>query len=246
VTARPGMGKSVRLALAMAALSIPLSSAVPARAGGWLMIGGAERAVGRGDSRGSYAYLGAVAPLGGERLGTGFFHRYLLDGVGYDYPLGGGTVDATVAGLEAGLGWQTGGLRGWGSVSVGARYSHTRLSPDDPGSAVRGDKLWGKLQVEGERMLTPGWKVNGGASYTFGLDGYWVRARALARVRNAVFTGPEVVLQGDPDYRSREWGWVVTGLEPWPRMEMALKAGVGKTKDRESIGYFGIEFARLF
>mgnify|MGYP006864916047 CR=1 FL=1 len=63
------------------------------------------------DSR--YAYLGAVLPLPGNRLGQGFVQRYWLDYDAYRYEkLPQQYIDTEVASGEAALGYQQSSARG--------------------------------------------------------------------------------------------------------------------------------------
>jgi hypothetical protein len=239
------MIRYARLTVCCCLYALLVLAARPALARDLLLLGGAE---GGGWHR-SYNYYGfaaVVAPLFSEKLGDGFVQKYWLDVVGYDYPAGERTVDAAAVALEGALGVQTGSEHGWLGLYAGGRFADTWLSPDDPGSRVRGRHLRPKLQVEGERRLAADWKVNAIGSYIVGSDSYWARGRGLFRLYDAVFSGPELVVQGDPEYRAWQYGWVLTGFAPVRNSSLGVKAGVRKTEHADAGGYLGVEFSQLF
>jgi hypothetical protein len=197
---------------------------------------------------GGYAYAAALLPFPGSTLGNGFVHRYWVEYLQYEY-MGGAAnqvIEAKAPGFEAALGYQKANPTGYVGVYAGAFYRDTELSPDDPNSKARGSHLRLRLQVEGEQRFQDTWLVNGIASYVFGQEGYWLRARVLRRVSGALFAGIEGVKQGDPDYEGHQFGAVITGFEPAPRWNLGFKAGVKKIEGRSSNGYVGIELARTF
>jgi len=124
-----------------------------------------------------YTYSGLILPGPGPREnGRGFVQRYWIDWFGYQYDGAPGLVEAEAYGAEAALGYGASSESGWATFSVGARFTNTDLSPNDPTATARG-KQWGaKFQVEGERDLAPSWRAGGIASYTAGQDSYWARA----------------------------------------------------------------------
>jgi len=228
----------------LSALSLFLCS--PASARDILLLGGTEGSVGDGSIYNYYAYVSIIAPLSQNRIGDGFVQKYWLDYLGYNYMADSQEIDATGIGIEGALGYQFSGASGWGGAYIGIRYSDTRLSPDNPDSRVRGSQLWAKIQLEGEKKLDPGWKINGIGSYILALDGYWIRGRVMYRTHNEVFTGPEIVSQGDPEYRAWQWGWFITGFEPMPNMDLGVKAGIRRTEKAESGVYLGVELSRSY
>jgi len=125
-------------------------------------------------------------------------------------------------------------------------YRDTHLSPDDPTSKARGGKVRGKVQLEGETPLSASWRINGNASYVFGQQNYWVRGRLLYRLAGGISTGPELLTQGDPDYKVNQVGWVVVGLRPAPDVDLGLKLGAKKLRGESTRPYLGIEASHPF
>jgi hypothetical protein len=187
------------------------------------------------------AYLGAVLPLPGSTLGKGWVQRYWLDYTAYRYEKTARVdIDAKVAGLEAALGWQGSAGADWWAAYVGARYGHTRLTPDDPANEDRGGKLGLKLQLEGETALSSAWRLNGVASHRVGQSDYWLRLRAqtgLGQLR----LGPELVVQGDPVYRIVKLGVHVGGIPLGRDAVLTVKAGASKLNSDPLGAYAGLE-----
>jgi cellulose biosynthesis protein BcsS len=171
---------------------------------------------------GYYGYLSALVPVPGSER---WFQRYWLDTNAYRYDSEGTRTEARVRGAEAMLGYQRETGARSGAISLGVRFSDTRLSPDDPESEQRGRKFWPKAQAEGEVALTPSWRAIGIAAYTFGLDGYWTRARVLRALDDDRFLGPELVAQGEPSYHATRAGVVLGGLQLLPKTFLTVTAG---------------------
>ena len=132
-----------------------------------------------------------------------------------------------------------------GAIYFGVRYSNTDLSPDDPNGALRGDQFWPKAQIEGEAQLSPSWRANGIIAYTLILDGYWTRARLLYGLSGNKFIGPEVVVQGDPNYNAQKLGVVFGGFEIASKVFLTLKAGYRFQSGADS-PYVGAELVGEF
>ncbi|MDR2858071.1 MAG: hypothetical protein LBV50_09515, partial [Novosphingobium sp.] len=79
------------------------------------------------------ALAGAMVALGDGGLGHGLALRVSANGGHYTYDAGGNRIEADYAGGEAAIVYQTSGTWGWANFSVGPRYTHTGLTPADPG-----------------------------------------------------------------------------------------------------------------
>lgn len=190
-----------------------------------------------------YAYLGTVLPLSGQHLGQGFVQRYWLDYVAYRYEkTPAEEIDATVSAVEAALGYQKSSARGWWGAYLGARYANTRLSPRDPDNNDRGGRLRAKLQVEGEKEVGAGWRVNGIASHLLGDANYWTRLRLQTTLRNQWHIGPEMIAQGDSNYSAYKVGAFLGNIKLGAPSALTLKAGVSKPEDDSASLYAGAEF----
>src|SRR5690349_3693562 len=205
-----------------------------------LALGGAEYSAG-----GSYVYAGAILPITHDMSGSRFVQKYWLDWLTYSYDKNGQTIDAQARGLEAAVGYQMTGSYGWSGLYAGALLRNTQLSPDDIENGARGTKLRLKLQADGE--LTPAhWRLGGIAAYVAGQNAFWLRARTLHDVQGDLWTGPELIYQGDPTYRRIQLGWVLEGIKLGGGLALGVKAGASKNEGQSVQGYLGLEIARWF
>ena len=189
----------------------------------------------------AYAYAGVVAPLGaGSRLGDGWFQRYWVDWLGYTYDTEAGEVEARAPGGEVALGyqWPVGG--GGVELSAGAVYRNTALDPPGAESAVAGARWGGKLQGAGWVSRGP-WHLRTIASYVFGTDAYWGRARAFRGSGPALWPGAEVVVLGDPEYDAVQLGGLLGRLPLGSGRSLTLKAGVRLDSEDGGTPYGGLE-----
>jgi hypothetical protein len=210
-----------------------------------LFLSGTEGGNGN-ESLNYYAFAAVITPFPNNNLGDGFVQKYWVDFLKYDYVTNNKTINATAIGLEGAMGYQTSGTKGWASVYAGARFSDTRLSPDNPESSVRGNQLRAKIQIEGERNFTADIKFNAITSYIVKSNSYFFRVRGLYRFYDENYTGPEFIVQGDPDYRMWQYGWVITNFRPWTKWTIGLKAGVKHIEKAQTGGYMGLEFTKVF
>jgi hypothetical protein len=230
-------------AISLAAGIVPVCLLpAPAHADGRLLLGGAEiRREGA-----YYAYFGALLPFpGNNHLGNGWVQRYWLDSFSYNYDTT-ERITATAYGAEAALGYQRSDDQGrsWGAYG-GFRYQNTILKPFDPGSEVQGVQFWPRAQLEGDAPLSGRWRANGIASVTLGIQGYYLRGRLLRGLRDGPQIGPELILQGDPNYSAQRLGAVLGGLRLTNRLFMNLHAGYHFQTGQDS-PYVGVEGTWLF
>lgn len=206
-----------------------------------LWLAGAETSPGS-----QYGYVGILMPAFGGNLGEGAVQRYWLDRQTYRYEGDGRTIQAEAYGAEAALGHVWPGARGNFTAYLGVLYRDTELTPDDPGNAARGGNFRIKAQVESSTRMGPDRELGLMGSYIFGQQGYWGRIRLGQRLANGLQTGPELLLQGDPEYRIAQAGWFLGGLSLGGRAELGLKAGIRMQRGEGSRAYLGLEFSGLF
>jgi len=192
-----------------------------------------------------YLGLGVIIPLPHYVLGHGWVQRYWIDHYTYSYESGPRRIDATVFGAQAMLGYQASKPGLSGAAYLGLRYSNTSLSPDDPGNSARGDQFRPAAQLEGSKDFSAKWRGEGIVAYTFGLNGYWARARVLRNLSGTKFVGPELIVQGDPTYDAQKVGVVFGGLQPFSRVFMNLRAGYRFQSGADS-PYIGVELIGTF
>ena len=206
---------------------------LPASASDALPLGGVE-----GGHATSYAYLGTILPTPGSELGNGIVQKYWIDRLTYSYKSNNQDVDASAYGLEGAVGYQKVGSGGWGGAYLGLRYQDTKLSPDNPDSQVRGGQFRVKAQLEGQQDFSGGWRVGALTSYVFGNRSYWARLQLQHRLPNGWYLGPEVVAQGDPDYRGRAAAAALSGIPIGEKTFLGFRVGAKKIagESREVFG----------
>lgn len=180
-------------------------------------------------------------------MGNGFVHRYWAEWLRYEYVGGSNSVtEAKAPGLEAAIGYQKGHANGYFGTYAGIYHRNVSLSPDDPNSEVRGSQTRLRVQFEAEQRFATAWRANGIASYVFGQEGYWLRARLLRTVSGPLLFGVEGVAQGDPEYKGQQVGLVLTGFEPAPRLNLGFKLGAKKIQGSPTGAYLGFELGKVF
>lgn len=208
---------------------------------GRLWLAGAETSPGN-----HYVYAGVLLPAFGGNLGEGLVQRYWLDRQTYRYDSDSRIIEAEAYGAEAALGYARPTDGGNLVTYLGLLYRDTELTPRDPGNAASGGNVRVKAQVESNTRLEAGWELGLMGSYIFGQKGYWGRARLGQPLANGLQTGPEFLVQGDPEYRVAQAGWFLSGLALGPRTELGLKAGVRMQHGEGRSGYLGLELTGLF
>jgi len=191
-----------------------------------------------------YGYTGLILPGPHRENGRGFVQRYWLDSFGYEYDGATDRIKATAYGAEAALGYGTSSERGWGTVSLGLRFTNTDLSPDDPAAKARGSQLGVKFQLEGERQIADAWRLGGAASYTSEQDSYWARVR-LMHGTPARALGAEFVANGNNEAHSEAAGFVVSFQPRAGAWSVGLKAGYRKQSGADG-PYGGVELGYAF
>jgi hypothetical protein len=208
---------------------------------GRLWLAGAETSPGN-----HYLYAGVLLPAFGGNLGEGLVQRYWLDRQTYRYDSDDRTIEAEAYGAEAALGYARPTDRGNLVAYLGLLYRDTELTPRDPTNRASGGNVRVKAQLESNARLSSGRELGLMGSYIFGQKGYWGRARLGQALANGLQTGPEFLVQGDPEYRIAQAGWFLSGLALGPRTELGLKAGVRMQQGEGRSGYLGLELTGLF
>ena len=229
--------KSKLQALSLVSAAVVALWSMPAWAQEGIVLSGVEAS-----RDNQYAYLGVVMPLSGQRLGQGFVQRYWLDYTGYSYEKQPQTIDSAVTAVEAALGYQQSNANSWWAGYLGAHYSDTRLSPNDPDNTNQGRQWHARLQLEGETDVAAGWRGNGIASYLIGDFNYWARLRLQTTLGNQLHIGPELVVQGDSYYDAYELGVFVGNIMLGETSALTLKGGVSQSSNESASLYLGAEF----
>lgn len=185
--------KRARVALCLACV-LTSQGVLPARAD-VLYLAGAS-----GGTNSDYAFAGAIVPLPGSALGSGFGVRIWGDYLDYTYRTGGREISASGwGGALAGV-YQFSGDWGWSNLSAGMSYRDTHLSANDPSNHQRGGHGYLNVQADGGYNLNEAWRVRGLASYTPGTRGYIVQAGIDRRILEHLRLGLGTTFQGDRNY----------------------------------------------
>lgn len=194
-------------------------------------------------SESSSAYAGAVVALPGGRLGRGLALRGSVNAGQYEYDAGGVRIDADYGGGEVALVYQMSGAWGWANVSAGPRFTHTSLSPADPGNDRRGSRWDLGLQTDGARdgeKWRLGWFASLGP-----FDGAYQARVQIGRKLDGTRVGIEGGVQGDPSYtKAMLGGFVATPVAG--ALELHIGAGATEQAGRGPRAYGTIGLSRVF
>lgn len=193
----------------------------------------------------SYAYAGTILPLP-SLLGDGFMQRYWVERLTYSFDSNGRKIDAEQWGAEVLFGYRKPYRQGWWAAYAGPVYRHIEFSPDAANLSNRGGVFRGKIQFEGEYILSEAWRVNAIASYVTGQHNYWVRGRLLYSTSNRFSVGPEIITLGDNNFQIVQFGWAILAAEVLPKTGVGVKFGARKEEGESATGYLGIELGRSF
>lgn len=193
----------------------------------------------------SYAYAGTILPLSGF-LGDGFMQRYWVERLTYSFNSNGRKIDAEQWGAEVLFGYRKPYSQGWWAAYAGPVYRNIQFSPNAANLSNRGGAFRGKIQLEGEYILSETWRVNAIASYVTGQHNYWVRGRLLYSTSNRFSVGPEIITLGDNNFQIVQFGWAILAAEVLPKTGAGIKFGARKAEGERATGYLGIELGRSF
>lgn len=72
--------------------------------------------------------------------------------------------------------------------------------------------------------------------------GYWSRARIP--IGSTVKTGPEYVIQGNPNYQNQKIGWFISDIDIGSGFKTGVKAGYSKNNSLGGSMYFGLDLTK--
>ena len=193
----------------------------------------------------NYLFIGGLIPLPGSSLAHGFVLHLWADHIEYSYESGPDNIDAKGKSVSTAVAYHDSGSGYWWNAKIGGVLSNTRLKPDDPENDARGNSSDLKLGLSGEYHLTSLFKVNGIADYGVDRKSYWVRGRLLRKVSDHIYTGPEIINQGDPSYEIKQFGWAVEGIPVKKNTSLGIKAGRSDDGSSDSL-YVGIDMVVFF
>ncbi len=199
-----------------------------------------------GGENDSIVFLGASIPFKGSKLGNGWVGKYWLDWLKYRYTSDDQIISASAPGLEVAIAHMGGDNKINYGLSLGFTYRNTSLSPDQLDSDARGG-MWGaKIQLDGGHALSQHWHGSATGFYDTGSSLYWLSSKLIYRFRNNISLGPEVAVFGNPDFRTKQGGLVMSGIKLTENVRLGLQAYYKKNRGLDSEVSFGISFSSLF
>lgn len=233
------------LAATLFAMGVFALSAAPDRAEAQSAMAPSTTIYGGGEVGGDKsAYLGVVAPLPGATQTQGWAVRGVVSGGRYDYETQGVEIEGEYVQGDVFLVRQNAGAWGYVNFGVGARYTDTDLSPNDPGNDRNGSKADAVLTADGVRRFGA-WETGAYAEYGVRMQAYFLRADVTRAVGGAgLRLGVEGAIEGDENYDKQRVGAVAV-LQRSDALSFRVSAGV-KTSDNGDDGYVGLGFVRSF
>jgi len=226
------MFKRIKLLL-FVALALPISIC---NAEDSLALAGFESAKNNG-----YYYVGFLNAFEGSRIGNGYVQRFWVDYLTYQYNNGTSDINAKAPGLSYSLGYQKStDTQSWGAY-LGLQGRRTNLTPDDPGNDSRGNQGSLVIALDGRQKIANNLAVEFMGNYAPN-TGYWSRARIP--IGSTVKTGPEYVIQGNPNYQNQKIGWFISDIDIGSGFKTGVKAGYSKNNSLGGSMYFGLDLTK--
>lgn len=222
-------------------LGVAVSCSAIAETDSPLLFGGA-----RGSADNKYYYLGAIVPFEGSKVGSGTFHKTVINWIGYKYdaPIDGvnTTVDVQAPAIEWGVGYAKSSDQWSGEISLSGGVRRTNLSPFDPDSSISGTQFTLTPQVQALWKFSPSFDADGVASYSFGPDSSFVRTRLGWKPAESWRVGPEFSRVRGPDYNSRSAALFASKTFT-SGLSVNVVAGRARDQDARRSTFLGLEFA---
>ena len=202
-----------------------------------------------GSSYSTHAYLGFITPQGSDRLGDGWYRKFVGSSTTYVYqnsergPIV--DIDGKLNGIDAGIG------RGWRfdnsslDLSATVGYREVRLSPYAPSSDKAGNRFTFNPQLMLWRKLGRGVDTDLIANYATGTSSSFVRARIGMHPSEIYRVGIEAKWLDGRNYRVKKNGLFVA-LKFSEKLTLEVNAGREAPDDRNASTYAGIAIATTF
>ena len=181
-----------------------------------------------GSSSSTHAYLGFIMPAEGQRLGNGWYRKFVASSTAYVYqnneqgPVV--DIDGKSNGIDAGVG------RGWRfessslDLSATVGYREVKLSPYAPTSDKAGNLFTFNPQLMLWRQLTHGVDADLIANYATGTSSRFVRARIGMHPSERYRVGIEGKWLDGRNYQVKKRGLFVA-LKVSEKLTLELNAG---------------------
>lgn len=195
-------------------------------------------------SESSSVYGGSVISLPGQSLGHGWAIRTSAGAGRYRYDSAGTAITGKYVSGETALVYQSSGKWGWANFSAGPRFSHTYLSPYDPGNRLRGSR-W-DLGVQSDGALDdPRFRASWYGSYGLRNRTYDGKLQLALKSGDNMALGIEAGIHGDPTYRKETLGGLIR-KSVGRQVTVELGAGIAAQHSRASRPYASVGLSRLF
>ncbi len=226
--------------LAVAAFAAALIPATAARADSTLALAGAD-----GSKSASYGYLGAITRLGGGMDQSGWLLKAWADTMRYEYVSQGATVKADANGGQVALGYQW--LRGGGYTTLyfGATTRDTSRSVNVL-PARAGRQSGAVIELNFSQKLEGHTRLDAIMQYASKSRDHWSRARWARQSAQGFAWGPEVVVQGNPDYSAWRLGGFVGDVPLGANARIESNFGYAKNHALRGGAYGGISIVASF
>jgi hypothetical protein len=196
---------------------------------------------------GSFLYGGTLWSPGGLDRG-GFTLKTLISGGTYNY-VSGALGDAPVDGRELVAqimpGWRFNSGATEIKLFAGLDAQNHRLSPDDPGSKLRGGDIGLRAAFEFWTEPTAATMIEADGSASTVAGSYSVHVAAGWRVFNLFYLGPEVQAFSSDDYTQRRIGAHITALK-LGAAEWSAAAGYATDSDDRGSAYARFSVSRRY
>lgn len=202
-----------------------------------------------GSSLSTHAYLGFIMPAESERLGNGWYRKFVGSSTQYVYqnseqgPVV--DIDGRSNGIDAGMGrsWRFENASLDLSATVG--YREIKLSPYAPSSDKSGNRLTFNPQLMLWRQLSHGIDADLIANYATGTSSSFVRARIGMHPSESYRVGIEGKWLDGRNYQVKKHGLFVA-LKFSEKLTLELNGGREEPDDRNASTYAGVAIATTF
>lgn len=197
----------------------------------------------------SYGFAGVIVPFDGGQVGEGPYYKAIVSWLRYEYntPLGNQQIGirANAPGIEAGAGYAFKGENYGIDVSATLGYRNISVKPFVPPDEKEGNVFTLNPQVQARYQFAPTVDADLIASYAFGQDTSFSRARLGWKPEATWRTGVEAIRQSGANYRVNQQGlFAVKQLQNGLAVEFS--GGRAESRDGSTSGYGGLGLAKMF
>jgi hypothetical protein len=199
-----------------------------------------------------FSYLGVDVTHKLDRH-IGITGKVIPNYLAYKYKSGDQEIKAKAPGL-----FLVGGAKYFWDKSMiglfgGGEFRDTDLSPDDPGSSVRGNTSSALIQGELDSWFSRGTNLYANASYSFKTDFAYEKAKIRQQITNRSFQKPYSLYLGveqffgrNPDFQQEGVGVLLEVYHLVHRVSVAVKSGYKHDSSFGNGAYWGLDLYKGF